>query len=831
MREIFLSFFRSLEDNVPKVTGPITFDQLPAQLPHITAVDKKAVPLWSPAEFVSGGTRRKLDVAQNHLAVLDLDEILLLDFERVLAPRLRGLRYLLHSTWRDLEAQARGRRRFRVILDVTRPILASEHADFGARLADWSGLRSTNGRRGVDVAAARDAARFYFVPSGPEPSVDPLMANRQTAVYWPETGPGREPLDVDELMKTDLAELRRPRPTCSVLGRLAADIKRHKNKDPGLYDAMRALTAGERYGESIRPDGAGGNRDNRTWLLAGVVARRCTGAGEDELVAVFERSIAAMIADGQDPIGDQMTPEIVRDKVRRQCQDRAAVVQEDRTRRGKKLGQLGRDEPYSENEFLTLYEDVGVPPSLVDRSWVLNHVKNFWLLQRPDREGPWEYDGPYGTTPALQAQAEVAFSAAEPFGVTTAASDARGRWKSPRDLVGDHGSVVRTVALDYRLSGTRYDPATRTLTLAPCPRREHEPEHNREIEHWLKLVFGDAVEKGIRWLCNVRELDVPSSALYLYGVSGYGKQMMATGLAQYWADAPVRMIHAAEPKNGGMLACPLLWADEEFPKDARGNPRDEWFRDVTGALTHQIRALYAEPVTLHGAIRAIISANSALELVGAKDLTPEAVEALAKRVFFVSVVGDRTDQIRSYLDGLGNYQTTRHWVAGGGICRHVEALRQKVQWRSSGRFAVEGDVKSPIVDAMLVGAGLRSTLCHWLVEWLLQNKGDAVRIGENGKELQVTARAVWTHWGSLSVGEQRKPTVTRIAHALEGLADGRTDVGVLGGTRSRFYRVPISRLGTWSNMANYPDEEELLRRAQQVLARHRGGAHYSMRVG
>src|SRR5690606_19425682 len=94
------------------------------------------------------------------------------------------------------------------------------------------------------------------------------------------------------------------------------------------------------------------------------------------------------------------------------------------------------------------------------------------------------------------------------------------------------------------------------------------------------------LEQGISW---VTDLDQACMALYLDGVAGTGKSLLAKGLAQLWSDAPTTLDQAMGGFNDGLVSCPLVFADETLPKDSRGNTRTEDLREFVQADRRPLR--------------------------------------------------------------------------------------------------------------------------------------------------------------------------------------------------------------------------------------------------
>lgn len=803
MREYTLTLYASLK----KVVGTevrVDWAGLPTILRYYEAANKRAVGLWCPAQIQPGGHRAAEHVQCVHLGVLDLDRVNLVDVLRVLHPRLARYRHGIHSTWRDTEDKANGIRRLRLILDLSRPVLAHEWREFWLRLAHWSGLLGG----GLDEKAS-DPARFYYLPSGPRGSRED---DNPAILHWQQTG---APLDVDALLAQPLKELRGGRPTYNAVESLVTHLyKAKRTRDHDLANALAQVNRGARFADI-------GNRDNILFHLARVLVKHYTAADIDEFCALFAPAIRAMSGDAE-----PLTLQTVRNKFERVLARERPETDDDeidevRRRWAECLARSNRDAPYDSDQLRTIAASIGVMTTRLDQAWVLQRQHAYWLLTA-DAADQGIFAGPF-LAKELPEAAEVALAPADSAGVVVSVLRGQrvGR-KTAADLVADHGTVLHDVVRDIAADRSTLDTHTRTLTLATCPRRSHEAECNPEIARYLELLAGPRIDRLLHWLWAVPRLEEPSAALYLHGEGGIGKGMLPFGLAQYWIKhgGPTMLEDALNDKNEAVATCPLVWADERIPEDRRGQPRLDDVKALVGAFGGRFRAMYQAVVSYVGALRLIVSANRATLLLSDRDTSAEDVRALAARFVYIPCIGRRGQDVRGYLQQIGGVNTTRGWVNGGGLCRHVEYLRATLRYEHGMRFLVDGDADSPLSRALVSGSGLRAAVCHWLVQWLVHpNKIDGTAAGReqfavDTQRLWASPRGLHEAWSLYEVSWRGgTPPIARIRSALSGLSD-RTESQTNRGVTARVYGVQLALLEEWAERHGYAQAGELRRLAQ-----------------
>lgn len=212
-----MSLFRSAFDNEPRrieITWPRFAERLCA--PPVVIPKKENAFAYSPAVF--SGSRANANVERLSFLSFDLDDIEPDAFRKVCA-RVAGLDAIVYSTFSHSDALSRGLGRYRLVLRLSRPVLASEWQTF------WSRARDIYA---PDADECSDEARIYFLPCVPPGCADVHEA------YALEG----EPVDVDKVLAAPVTE--RPRETTDAWSRAVASL-----------------------GSTMSP-----NRDDRRWRVA-----------------------------------------------------------------------------------------------------------------------------------------------------------------------------------------------------------------------------------------------------------------------------------------------------------------------------------------------------------------------------------------------------------------------------------------------------------------------------------------------------------------------------------------------------------------------------------
>ena len=241
-------------------------------------------------------------------------------------------------------------------------------------------------------------------------------------------------------------------------------------------------------------------------------------------------------------------------------------------------------------------------------------------------------------------------------------------------------------------AGTQYDADTETMYVGTHVPLVQTAAFHPDVDRWLRALGASDVETFLDWLAAVPYTSTdPLAALYIQGPPGIGKSLLIRGLASLWGTPAVAYHQVTGNFNGGLLANPILAADEGITvlphEEARAS---ETFRNLVANMTHGINQKYMAPTSLQGALRVIVCSNDDQGIPFQKALGADGISAIVERVLYV-----RADvNARKVLDELGGRHGFDDWIGPTGgpgkIAEHVMWLTQTRKLVSAGRFLVSG---------------------------------------------------------------------------------------------------------------------------------------------
>ena len=778
---IRLSRFNNKFATEPTVIPCADFDALIDHLgTHVEYASKEDAPLFCPAEFA--GPRSKASVTQVNFAVLDIDKLPVEEIDAVVN-RMNDaeLSWMLYTTYSNSKYLTNNRVAFRLVVPIDRPVMAHEWDAF------WSRLNTLAG--GFADKACKDPSRMYYYPSCP------VGEKGTDGVFYHYQDDGNV-LCVDDLL--DVApvidpDLRNGGVTHRDLKNLASRLVRRNNTYlRTVGERLRLIADGESFADV-------GERDSWVYKITSVLVEEFPDASAENLAANFKVSLSVMSATSP----DCPTVDDVEYKIRRHQneQEADAVAEESKARAEfrRRLKSVGRSEAYSATEIQQWCSRMGIDS--MDGHWVIQKDRSYWVMVNG------EYVGPYTQNEIIEA-AENKLAPAQPLGVSVwvDGEDGKRHLMRPSILISKFGSVADSIEIDLTAQSSSFKNGI--LTEAPCPIREKfEPKFDGRVDGWLRAMAGDRAERLLDWVSVVTQIDKPCAALYLEGAKGVGKSLLAFGLGQLWTDdgpTPLDRVLGAN-FNTMLTQCPLLFADEIFPHDHRGQPMTGELRQLVQARRHAISEKFVTDRTMKGCVRVVIAANNRSLISGNANLTQDDISAIVERILHIRVCGEASD----YLKALS--ATDREEMATRAIAEHALWLAQNREVKQDSRFLVSGD-HGELHTALTVDSGLRSSICNWLVQYLL----DPGRIVSTGTlqvrvdkgDVLVTAGGLLNRWDSYTTN-QKSPRVSEISTALSGLSDGRRYLSDENGRRTKYWRVSTSNLTAWADNHGYATPDQI----------------------
>lgn len=787
-QEIRLSLFNHAKDGVPK-SQPLTWADLVRDLgPHrFDIADKKKVPAFSPAEYPPGKPRLEKNVVRIWFGVLDLDRINTAQLAAV-CERLERHDAILYTTWGHPEAWTSGLWKVRVCVRFSRPVDPSEWPAVWAAMSSYfCGLNDPN------MASANE---IYFGPSVP-PGTNPNLCH-----YIVFQG---APLDIDSLPATAFAAgpVATPRASEKIsrdrLGRLADRWKRSRDQYRSeMGEVLHRIVKGEPYAEP-------GNRDNVLFQLCSDLARALPNASPESVTEHFAQSLQIC--------GTNLAQDMskVRDKFERALEKIAAEdfaaeqaqVSERKLRIRQAFAHIDptRESAYTEDELADMATACKCTREELRKRWIIQRGTLFYLL------GPEAvYSAPYGERDVFSAVLRD-LAPADSAGVDLWSQAASGEMvrKTLPQLMAEYGSVATDYVLDLRAQSASYDSAQRLFIEAPCPLRPLIPAWDGDVAAWLEILTGPHHMNVLNWIAQVTNLDLTCAALMFTGKKDTGKSLLAMGLSRLWTlKGPVPLTSALDTFNDAVAKCPLIFADEQLPKDFRGYGRTSEIREFLSARARPFKKKYAPETNILGAIRLLVAANNDNILAINEHLSAFDIEAIGDRFYHVPV-DPRAADFLSLCD-------TASFINYDRIARHALWLRDNFPTWRDGRFIIKSPNRE-FYRGLTTQSGIRSAVCQWFMGYLkspqrIDTRGDfGVQI-KHGR-LYVTPSAVLDSW-DVYVANEQPPTLGKLSQAITELSVRRTRLSKPKGLGIQHYRqIDTGHLYAWSERTEFWTREEI----------------------
>lgn len=772
---------------------------------------------WSPAELApcptpcrnTGSTRHKCSGGELHrhndavvahsCVVFDVDHITEADAaEMILRLESIGLQGVVHSSYSHNPPEDCA---LRVVLYPDAPIPAAQVAKVRNLLQNALAIPAD--------PATKDLSRLYYAPT--------TQPGRETFAY-PLQG---EPFAVAALVAA-------PEPAQSVAASAPPGAAPNTAPVPldvdALRDMLRRVTSPS--AKEIIKNVLGGNalapvgeHDTSLQRLAGICATYLpSGTPFDQIVVLCDTSLRLMgWEDGYEDCLRAFEEKFARavDRVESYRAEQKRLRDALKAEIAVKVADATADPMAAEST-----EDGKYTQAALD-AWKID--TNEWIIQKGDMYYVF-VNGDY--IPRMRVELPNTIHrdlARSPLMLETETAKGVAKELTPPELVRLYGSVARSVDADMGAQRGRYDPRTGIFTEAVCPLRHLVPEYDADIDRWLRLLGGENADDLLDWIATITDLTRQTCAIYLYGPSGSGKNLLAQGLARLWTTgAPTSMESAMGNFNDAISRCPLIFADEKLP-DVK-NITEE-LRTMVGSSTRELRRKYMPNATLNGAVRAIMAANNPDLLKPRNDMTEMDLRAVSERILFLPITPESSD----YLKDIGGAATVNDWCFGDKIAKHALWLRDNRDVApSKNRFLVMGK-KSIFHERLAVNSGVARQVCEVLVKAIVSSKPVPPTVASlflvGSGELLVNVNAVEALWEThIKSGERF--SLDRISRALVSISNGTVRLRV-DNKQSRYCRVRTEQLFAWANESGAADADELKARLEKpnpvlVEAKERG---------
>jgi hypothetical protein len=652
-----------------------------------------------------------------------------------------GFRFWVYSTYSSSAESPRVRFVWPVGEELTR----------GQHVMVWEHLNAVIG--GIGDPACKHAARVHYLPArragGPPVFFHSEEAPSLSLADLPEDVPAAPP---PRLKVTDAEVMDQLSEVLGVTSRLRA---------PNPYAPFL-----RRLGQS-EPLAAPGERHQTVLLATWWLATRFKNLAPETIEALFGPPLdASEQTAGMETVQDAI---VAYEGALARQEEHAADVTGQGNLSLEELTSLAQGQGYEGKE----------PEAWLSRRWILVKDRSYYLL---DHERG-RYLGPL-TRDEMEAEMVHVLGRA-PVGMVRERANGGFRLATLKELTNQHSQSVSKVIYDAQTTADFFNASDGTLYRAPYEQL-HTPRFHDHVDTWLRILGDDPL---VDWVACAPHLDRRLCALYLDGVPGAGKTLLATGLSHIWSEGgAVEMVNVLARFNDDLLRCPVVLADESVPAQY-GKDTTAELRSLIAHDEHTVEVKYKPQMTLQSFLRVVLTANNRELLTSSKGLSREDIEALAERFLYIKA----TDESRDFL--LSLTQEQREAMADHEIAEHALYLAEHHDVVPAGRFWVDGDM-SEMVQMLVVSNHWTSLVCQLLVEYLNKKQvAPKLKEGIIGRHgfLLVDIEAVKFGW-RLLLGETKEyPNLKKISEALHNIS---TDVDELDGRR--FFVIDSSYLFAWS---------------------------------
>ncbi len=682
---------------------------------------------WSKGEVplwgpFEGSSRRLADVRAVHVAVIDVDAAPARALGEAIE-RLRGLGVaaVVHTSYGAAGA-APGGTKFRAVVRLAEPVPPARWGDA------WRRIVAAVAPAHADPAC-KDASHIYYLPSCPPPEACP---DGWSPFAWSQEGPGLDPWTLPDPGGGGAPTRAATLEDLTTLARVWSRSGRSQTAHLGR--ALAAVAKGDPYA-------AEGERDTTTFDLVRRLVEAAPEVRPETWAPLFAPSLAVMGRGA--PTVEAITAKAV--AARRWLDTRASA------------------------------ED-GLP-------WIVvsSVGASYWVRD----QGGW--CGPYGQD-AVDVALRRHLAYAESIGAVTL-TDEKGKFRTRNELASRYALPVDVHTIELGRERTEVTVRDGRVRLAEAQATvQGDPQWSTLVAEYLDRLVPEPRQRADVdvWLATLPDLREPLVALVLTGPRGAGKSLFATAASTLWgSNGPTRAGSVLGDYNGGILRCPLVFADEALPTLRSGENATAVLRELIQARQHTIRRKYLPDVEAIGSIRLVVAANSARVLSFDANMTPEDVHALAERFYHLEVS-------RSAAKWLEE-DPSRGPAIVDAFAGHVAFLARYLVREKRGRFWLVTERSEALAETLAIRGGVRSELCRWVCTWLTQperaRKTPRSCYVADGR-IRIYLRHVHEAWDQYLPGAQR-PTVQHLTDAVRVLAaDGRPNL------RGE-WEIDPKRIGAW----------------------------------
>lgn len=713
--------------------------------------DKKAGPSVVLGTFVDTSENARKDEKNfdySTMAGLDFDDITWDDLADVLC-QLDDHKYaaLVYTTYSHARVyREKGKYRVRLIVPLSRKVYKQEWEDFYGGLLDMFPAAQTD---------CGDPTRAWFMPVVPYG----VSVDEDNLICTVLPGKAVVPEDIaltrwqDRVQNKGAFRKGGERVSEKELKRFQKKLQR---RNPETASMLEQVLLGEPFAEK-------GERDNSLYRLCQDLAKGFPRGDAGGIAQRFKASLSSMVT--------KHTVESVQQKLERAQEDAHAeelALAEAEAKRFRELKKTtGVPSDYTKQYVMEWGLSVGCPVEFEDfkQRLVVHHRNDYYLFFNGDYILV-SRDGLHVACRDLLLPAKNSLD----VDIHKVTENGKKVLKTPSELFAEYGTEAPDVHIVLGAKNSYYDPRIRTFVIAKCPLRPLQPTFSEGVDRWMRAACPDdaSLEHFRDWMAVAPDLSRPLVMLALIGETSVGKSSFAEGMSRLWATSTVSMEVMFDNFQDSVWECPLLLADEDFPKDSKNRVPSARLRTILTSGEHLINKKHVSAAKTKGYFRLVAALQNVEKLRALSHQNgKEDVEAVMARIL---VIHCRTEasKLFDWEAFVNNEEIAKHslWLKEQRLRTIVEA---------GSRFGIRSRVADPQSEVFLYDKSVLAVMecvSRWLVDRSEEDSSCTPAIVVKGN-VHVHPRKLLQVWDQLfDRHDSAKPTYMNFYDAVRSVSRG-----------------------------------------------------------
>jgi hypothetical protein len=371
----------------------------------------------------------------------------------------------------------------------------------------------------------------------------------------------------------------------------------------------------------------------------------------------------------------------------------------------------GQDTAYSDADLERLAEIAHCTVDELGNKWIITKADTYYVLSLDG------YDGPHKSETAARLAAQELLAPAD-IDVWMVNNRGERVLRSFTHTLHTYGSTFRGEVFPDINATCNYVDHLGRLHIRCCKRIAVEPREDATIAEYLKILGGESHDKLLDWLATFTDFSRPTSALFIHGVKDTGKSLFPKLLASLFGCGAVPLSSAMDVFNSALLSCPVVNADEAWPRVQGRDPSSEQIRNFISAHSRSLRRKGIPETEQLGCIRLLCGANSLKMLEFPSETLTDADRDAINQRFLILNPGE---DVAKWMRGTSDEEKIS-WIDDGRFAAHVAWLAQTRSVKRGSKLLVEGNaenfadqiVDDDLLDVVLSGLSVREKQPTWL---------------------------------------------------------------------------------------------------------------------